>query len=117
VRPTAEVRIDSHGEWVVAAVEGEVDLANIDEVRALLVVSIAGEHRGVVLDLSATRYLDSTGVRLLFDLADRLESRRQELRMVVTPASIIRRVVDLTRLDARVGVYDDVATALDGRTR
>jgi anti-sigma B factor antagonist/stage II sporulation protein AA (anti-sigma F factor antagonist) len=97
---------------VVAHLRGEIDLANVEEIRALLVAAVDQEVRGLVLDLSATTYLDSTGIRLLFELAQRLQARRQRVRLVAADAAIVRRVVLLTHLEERVPIDEDVAAAV-----
>ncbi|MGZ4796930.1 MAG: STAS domain-containing protein, partial [Acidimicrobiia bacterium] len=66
----------------------------------------------LVVDLSETTYLDSTGVRLLFDLAMRLQTRRQVLRIVVADAAIVRRVLILTKLDEAVPFHESIEQAL-----
>ena len=51
-----------------------------------------------MLDLSETDYLDSSGVRLIFELAERLGSRGQKLELVVPDDSVIKRVLVLTEV-------------------
>ena len=83
--------------------QGEVDLSNVDEIRALR--RRGGVARRRVPDPrphATTTYLDSTGVRLLFELAERLQGRRQQLRLVVDDDALVRRVIVLTQLDQRV---------------
>ena len=60
-------------------------------------------------ELPAGHYV---GVRLLFDLAERLQSRRQRLVLVVTEAALVRRVLVLTKLDDAVPIHDTEADAL-----
>jgi anti-sigma B factor antagonist len=50
----------------------------------------------LVVDLTETTYLDSAGVQFLFHLAQRLESRRQHMRLVVPEEAPIRSVLELT---------------------
>ena len=64
------------------------------------------------VDLSETAYLDSAGVRLLFDLAVRLHAHGQQLRLVVSDATIVRRVLILTQLDQTVPFDASVESAL-----
>ena len=99
MKPLAQVRIDDLDGVLVAHLVGEIDLSNVDEVRALVIARSSQEAGALVLDLTETTYLDSTGVRLLFELAERLQSRRQQLRLVVTDEALVRRVILLTKLD------------------
>lgn len=113
MRPLASIAVDPRGASVVAHVTGEIDLSNVDEIRAALVDAVVHDTECLVLDLSETSYLDSTGVRLLFELAERLEGRRQQLRIVVTDDALIRRVLVLTYLDQRVPLDETVDQAIE----
>jgi stage II sporulation protein AA (anti-sigma F factor antagonist) len=112
VKPLAEVSFDDRGSVLVARLEGEVDLSNVDEIRGQLVDAVSHDTEFVILDLTETKYLDSTGVRLLFELAERLQGRRQQLRLVVSDGALVRRVVVLTQLDQRVPLDATVEAAV-----
>jgi anti-anti-sigma factor len=112
MNPLASVSLDGQGPALVARVEGEIDLSNVDEIRALVVAAVSHEIECLILDLSDTTYLDSTGVRLLFEFAERLEGRRQQLRLVVAEGALVHRVITLTQLDQRVPIDPTVEDAL-----
>jgi anti-anti-sigma factor len=116
VNPLATVELDDRGPILVAKLQGEVDLSNVDDIRTVVVGAVSHETEHLILDLSQTDYLDSTGVRLLFELAERLQGRRQQLRLVVNNETLIRRVIVLTQLDQRVPLdptLDDAIAALE----
>jgi anti-sigma B factor antagonist len=94
-----------HGAPVVS-VRGEVDLSNAHEVMAAIDEVVSTEVDVVVVDLSETAYLDSSGIAILFRLGERLDYRRQELRLVVPPRSPIRTALELTRLPDVIAVQD-----------
>jgi anti-anti-sigma factor len=96
----------------VCELRGEVDASNVDAVEATVLDYVTTESPGLVLDLTETTYLDSAGVRILFDLARRLRSRRQELHICVPSAGIVRRVLVLTALTELVPVEEDVEDAV-----
>jgi anti-anti-sigma factor len=77
---------------------GEVDLTNAIEVREAISRLASPDAPVVVIDLSETAYLDSSGIAMLFRLAERLSERRQQLRIVVPPNSPIRTALELTAL-------------------
>ena len=105
--------IDRHeGTVPVCEIKGELDASNVDHVFERVAGSVANEAPGMVLDLSHTSYLDSAGVRILFELARRLRSRRQELRIAVPGDGIVRRVLVLTALADVVPLDDDVGRAV-----
>ena len=53
----------------------------------------AGRAGALVLDLTETSYIDSSGIGLIFDTAARMRNRRQELRLVVEPSSFVGEVL------------------------
>ena len=106
------LQISSHGDVVVAGLSGEIDLSNAKLIGARAAGALANDAVGLVLDLSETTYLDSSGVHLVFDLAERLTSRQQRLVLVVPEGSRIRRVLDLVNVEALVPVATDRGTAM-----
>jgi anti-anti-sigma factor len=112
VKPLAHVTLDPRGPVLVAHLAGEVDLSNVEDVRTALVDAVSHDTEHLILDLTNTEYLDSTGVRLLFELAERLQGRRQELRLVVDDETLVQRVITLTQLDQRVPLDGTVEQAI-----
>ena len=86
---------DTLGDTVIATVAGEIDGSNASEVRRAVAERVPSTARSLVIDLTRTAYVDSTGVELLFELARRLSSRRQTFTVVVPPGSGVRRVLEL----------------------
>jgi anti-sigma B factor antagonist len=117
VNSLAEVTLDEEGVAVVAHVRGEVDLSNVEEIRTVLVDAVSHQTECLILDLTSTTYLDSTGVRLIFELAERLQGRRQQLRLVVDDQAVIGRVITLTQLDQRVPLSTTVEEAVQAQDR
>jgi len=117
VKGLADVTVTEQAGIPVVRLDGEVDLSNIDEVRRAVFAPADAGHACLVVDLTGTTYLDSTAVRLLFDLAVRLQARRRRLRLVVSDATIVRRVLVLTKLDESIPfdatVEDAVAHCAD----
>ncbi len=112
MKPLAEVALLHHESVIVARLVGEVDLSNVDAVERSMVEPITDETRCLIVDLSGTRYLDSAGVRLLFNLAVHLHAHGKQLRLVVSDATIVRRVLILTQLDQTVPFDVSVEAAL-----
>jgi anti-anti-sigma factor len=98
---------------VIARLSGEVDLSNAAEVGDELAAAVPNSALGLVLDLTATTYLDSSGVHLVFDLAERLRTRQQQLRIVVPAGAPIRRVLRIVELDDTVPVLASVDEAVE----
>ena len=93
------VEVIPHDGAVVARIVGEVDISNVRDIERALIDATHQNATGHLVDLSETTYLDSSGVRMLFALAERLRTRRQQLVVVAPGAGIVSRVLELT--DAR----------------
>ncbi len=102
----AHLRTRQLGPTQVTTVTGEVDLSNARPLLDAVAATLPDDVALLVLDLSATTYLDSAAVAALFRLADRLRTRRQDLRLVVPPTSPVRAVLRLTSLDHVIQVDD-----------
>ena len=96
---------------VVARLTGEIDLSNATDIADQLGAGVPNSALGLVVDLTATSYLDSSGVHLLFDLGERLARRQQQLRVVVPADAPIRRVLRIVNLDDSVPLLATVEEA------
>jgi anti-anti-sigma factor len=112
VTSLADIALERRGNAVVAKLSGEIDMTNAAYVGGELTRSVPNEASGLVVDLTETRYLDSAGIELLFELARRLRRRRQELRLVLPPSSPLRRVLVLTEMHTVAPLHDELDSAL-----
>ena len=108
----AEMASEERDRHVVVRVTGEVDLANAEVLGADVRRAVENTTFALALDLTGTTYVDSAGVRLLFDLAAELRSRRQELVVVVQPRSALARILGIVAFDRVAVVADDLEAAL-----
>jgi anti-anti-sigma factor len=108
----AALEVESGEDRLVAALVGDIDIACSADVEAGLAAELERDFRLVVLDLSRTTYLDSSGIRMIFSLARSLQAEGRELRIVVSDEAIVRRVVILSRLDAAVPIFPTLDAAL-----
>ena len=111
-----QVSIDVEGEEsdvVVARVSGEIDLASADAVGGELATAVPNRALGLVLDLSLTSYLDSSGVSLIFELAERLRRRQQQLRLVVPDGAPLLRVLRIVNAGGVVAIDPSVDAAVE----
>lgn len=92
----------------IVHVTGEIDLSNAHALMDMITAATPGDASPLVVDLSATEYLDSAGIAMLFRLAERMRYARQGLRLVVPPDAPIRAVVRLTNLHKAVPVDDAI---------
>ena len=103
--------ITSEDTIVVARLRGEIDLANAKPIGSLVAGAVTNDATGVVLDLTDTTYLDSSGVHLVFDLNERLVARQQRLVLAIPAESRIRRVLELVNVESVVPVVTEVEEA------
>jgi anti-anti-sigma factor len=109
-----ELDFEPIGDAVLARLKGEVDLSNARSVEEQLLAAVPNTASGLVLDLSPTHHLDSSGVRVIFELAERLDNRRQKLEIVVPDDSPIRRVLRLTGIHRVVPMFASVDAVPQG---
>ena len=105
------VEIDRSRGVPVVRLAGEVDISNVQYIGGELDAA-AGREPIFVVDLARTDYFDSAGIRLLFTLAMRLKTRRQELRVIVPPGAVVQRVLEITDFVRVVPVFDRLDAAL-----
>ena len=96
----------------VVRVSGEIDASNARWLEDRLRAPLTNQLDGLVVDLTATTYLDSAGIALLFDLATELRQHQQQLRLVVAEESPIARMVRLTGLADAVPTHPALEAAL-----
>jgi len=113
--PLARLQFDTENEDVVVArVIGEIESTNADELLEAVGRRLQNDSAGLVLDLSATSYLDSAAIELLFDLVRRLRAHRQRMRLVVPTDAPLRRVLTLCGIDAVAEIDETVDVAFRG---
>ena len=71
----ASFRADEWEDVIVGELSGEVDLSNAADLEGAISESVPNSARGLVLDLTALTYIDSSGIRLLLSLSGRLRWR------------------------------------------
>ncbi len=112
MRPLATIVEERHGETVVAAIEGEIDASNTDELGTRLRSRLTNRSETLVVDLVATTYIDSAGINLLFALGGELHQRQQRLHLVVADSSPIARMIEISGLATAVPAHPTRAAAL-----
>jgi anti-anti-sigma factor len=118
VNDLADVRLEERDGQPVARIGGEIDASNADTIGRRIRDAVSNEALGLIVDLSGTTYIDSAGVRLLFDLARRLDGRGLELHLVIAEPSQVAEVLELVALDTVARQHRNLAearAALDDR--
>ena len=109
--PLATVHVEHQDGVSLARITGEIDTSNIREVGQAL-ESAALRGAGLIIDFSAVTYLNSATVKFLFDLAEQMRTREQQLRLVLEDTAPMRRLLLMLKLDLVVPVHNGIADAL-----
>ena len=106
------LRLEQRDGVPVALPEGDIDAANAEQLGEQLADAAGVDAVHVVLDLYRVRYLDSSGIDMLFRLGERLQQRRGALCLVIPPGSNLARLVDIVGLPTVAPVHATVEQAL-----
>ena len=113
VYPLATVDVEHQGDISVARLRGEIDTSNVSEIGEALGAAAVGDgSRGMVVDLSGVAYLNSATVKLLFDLAEQMHKRHQQMRLVMSEAAPMRKLILLLKFDLVVPLDKTIDDAL-----
>ena len=95
------IEVHPQREVVRVAPVGEIDLATVGRLRARIDELISAGFAQLTLDLERVTFMDSTGIRLMLELAHASRDEHWELSVVEIPAPV-QRVLELS------GVLDAV---------
>ena len=107
------MRVERCDSVPVATLAGEVEISRVGNLRDRLLRLLDNRDFGLVIDLSRVTYVDSVGVNVLFDVAERLSGRQMRLATVVPKDGLVSRVVSMVALCTVAGVHEDLDSAVD----
>jgi anti-anti-sigma factor len=113
------VDIDEDGTIAIATISGEIDLATGSQLTDEVLAKMPDACTGLVVDLGALQYIDSAGVRSLFEIATTLDRRDQPLAMAVPEESLLRSVLKITQVEEVATICatrDEALAAVRGAT-
>jgi len=113
VSEIGQISIERQGDVIIATLAGEIDPSNARTLGTELHDATPNDAMALVLDLADVQYLDSSGVQLLFELAERLAARQQRLAVAVPPDAPARRVLEIVALDVTAPVANSREEALE----
>lgn len=93
----------------ISTLPAEIDVNNADHVSGELLQALDERPAVLVVDMTATVYCAVAGIHALTRACH--QAGGTELR-VVASARIVRRVLELTRLDELAGIYPSLEAAL-----
>lgn len=105
-----ELRFQRISGCVVCRPAGEIDLAQSTRFREELCNLVETTH--VVIDLSDVTFIDSTGLGAMVAASNRARAAGTSIHLAGAWGEV-RKVLELTELDAHLGHHDNVAEAVD----
>jgi anti-sigma B factor antagonist len=99
------------GRTTVVTAAGEIDLTNAESLRDALLSALNAGTLGLVVDMTATTFIDSAGVTALVRAARRAHASEATVRLAVTAPSVLR-VLNLVGIDRLIEVHPSVTEAL-----
>jgi anti-anti-sigma factor len=108
-RPPVEA-VERRNAGVLVRLAGELDLHNVDEVRAALAEAGSGEPERLVVDLGEVSFVDSTALGAL--VASEKELPAGTRLLLAAPRPDVRRALDVSGLARHFDVRDTVDDAL-----
>jgi len=83
----------------VVTAPSEIDATTVGQLRAILLEWQSRGHAMMVVDMTATQFCDSAGLRELVRAHKRALAEGGALRLVMPADGAVRRVLDVTGLD------------------
>lgn len=112
-----------HDRTAVVTVPAEIDLTIADGLREALLGALNAGPRGLVVDMTATTFLDSAGISAISRASRRAAASGAVIRLVAVSDTVLR-VLNLVGLDRLLDIYPSVEAACallpdqaDGRVR
>ncbi len=97
---------------VVVELPAEIDVTNSEQVYEQLVAVFAPGVRTVIADLTSTVFCDSSGVHAIMHAYESAAARDVKMRLAVSPATSVRRVLELIGVGRLMPVYPSLQEAL-----
>lgn len=92
-------------------ITGRLDMPGTDSVASQLVELTAAPRKGVVVDLSAVKFLASIGIGALIASAKAVQKRGGKMVLVVDEGSTVMMSLEATGVDQLIPVFKSIADA------
>ncbi len=108
----ARFEVERRADVMIVSVTGEIDASNASQLRERMERDVPNDVRGVVLELSEIRFIDSSGMELLFELQSRLERHALRLHVVLPQHAVIWRTLEIAGFRLSGRAFPDLESAL-----
>jgi anti-anti-sigma factor len=108
--PPNAFRVEHRSEptYHVVKVIGDIDIFTTPDFTAALEHAIGAPR--IIIDLTESRYIDSTGISALFRWQ---QQGRGKMRLVLGPQDMMRRILKVARVDKFIQIFESVDEALN----
>lgn len=96
--------------WTSLAVEGEIDLATVEELQKAINGVVDNGGGNLVIDLTGSSFMDSTGLKALVMASRRFDEQGRSFAIAVSGGPV-SRLIDLSGVNTSiriVGTADEV---------
>ena len=93
--------------WVSIAVEGEVDLATVEDLQAAIDEVLADSEAHLVVDLTSSSFMDSTGLKALVMSHRKFDDAGRSFAIAVDGGPI-SRLIDLSGVNKTIRTVSNV---------
>jgi anti-anti-sigma factor len=87
------------------------DEVGIDQAAPVQQFLLNQERQNIVIDLDGVEAFDSSGLGMLLDVQDALREQHGNLK-IATTNNVNKKVLEITRLDRQLEVFDSVIDAV-----
>jgi anti-anti-sigma factor len=95
----------------VVAAPAEIDITNADGLRSVLLTAAANGHGTLVVDMTQTRFCDSSGLYALIAAHKRARAEGREVLLVISGTAVLR-VFAITGMDQVIPNFTSLDEAL-----
>ena len=114
--PDDRFPVEAAGGVPVVAAPEEIDITNAGQLRSALLKAAANGNGTLVVDMTRTRFCDSSGLQAMIAAHKRAAAEDREVLLVI-PSTAVLRAVELTGLDRMIPTFTSLAGALAGAGR
>lgn len=105
--------IRQEGPVTIACVAGEIDMANALQFADEALGKMADDSTALVIDMTELQYIDSAGVRSIFEIAAALKMRDQFFGIALLGGSPLRSVLKVMQVEDVASICGTLEEALD----
>jgi len=101
------IHLDRYGSRHTLFVTGELDVATAPALESAIDGALDGQDGELFLDFSDLTFIDSTGIRAVMQVHNKVASFGSRM-VILSPTAPVRRVLEITGFDRVMDVRDDV---------